>query len=136
MRGRDFLDPARLLMTGATEPYWRATAGHAYYALLLECRDALLRWGFSVPRGAGVHAHVRLRFIYATDPDLKRIGYMLEELVKLRNLASYQLAPSAHFASPARARRAIQEATDTLTVLDQIDTDPVRRAAAIASIQP
>ena len=136
MRGRDFLDPAHLLMTGATEPYWRAAAVHAYYALLLECRDALLRWGSSIPRGAGIHAHVRLRFTYATDPDLKRIGQALDELVKLRNVASYQLAPSAHFASPARAQRAIQEATNALALLDQIDTDPARRAAAIASLPP
>jgi hypothetical protein len=136
MRGRDFLDTARLLVAGATEPFWRSGTVDAYYALLLECRDTLRRWGFQVPRGPGVHAHVRLQLIYAGDPDLKRIGRVLEQLVVLRNLASYDLTPVWQFASPAQGQAALQKATDTLTLLDQIDGDPTRRAAAIASIKP
>jgi hypothetical protein len=42
MAGRNFLDVARAVVSGQAEYYWRAGAIHAYYALFLECRDALL----------------------------------------------------------------------------------------------
>jgi hypothetical protein len=109
---------------------------NAYYALLLECRDALSGWGFSVPRGPGVHAYVRLRLTYATDPDVKVIGTAIDHLVLLRNKASYDLTPTTKFQSPGHAQAGIQVAANTLALLDAIDGDPARRAAAIASIQP
>src|SRR5438876_8088567 len=85
MQGRQYLDLARELVQGGTEVHWRGAAGRAYYALMLECREALFRWGFQVPPHASVHHFVRLRFAMPADPDLKVIGQALERLGRLRN---------------------------------------------------
>jgi hypothetical protein len=136
MQGRAFLDLAREVVVGATEVHWRGTAVNAYYALMLEGRDALERWGFATPPHQAVHAYVRPRFTYAGDADLKRIGRDLDELVKLRNEASYNLRSSGSFSSAQKAQKAIQTATRAVNLLDQIDSAPGRRAVAIASIRP
>jgi hypothetical protein len=136
MQGRDFLDLAREVVSGGTEKHWRGAAIHAYYALVLECRDALLRWGVRIPPRDNMHTFVRLRSVYATDPDLNRIGYRLDDLGKLRNQASYNLATLPAFANEIKANEAIQEAEERLTDLDAIEAYPVRRAAAIASLPP
>jgi hypothetical protein len=136
MAGRGFLEVAREVVAGTTEYHWRAAVIHAYYALILECRDALLRWGFAVPRRDIMHAQVRLRFTYATDSDLKEIGRALDTLVRERNRASYDLTPGTKYASSTTAQRAIKEASNALDLLDDIDGDANRRAAAIATIQP
>jgi hypothetical protein len=136
MDGRAFLDVARDLAGGGTEAHWRSAIGRAYYALMLEGREALSRWGRTLPRGQNVHTWSRLRFTYAADVDLKEVGLALDDLVQLRNQADYNLAPSPVFASAARALQAIQRATDALARLDAIEADPARRAAAIAALPP
>lgn len=136
MKGREFLEVAQQLAAEPTEAHWRTATVNSYYAVMLECRDVQVQWGFPVPARQNVHAAVRLRFTYSTDAELNEIGRTLDELVKLRNRATYHLSPHRDFSGPSRALRAIREAQDALTLLDQIETDPVRRAAAIASIKP
>lgn len=136
MRGREFLGVARTLIRGTTEAYWRATIIHAYYALFLECRDALARWGIAIPPRLNVHTTVRLRLIYAADADLKQLGFTLDDWCKKRNAASYNLASLADFATDIRAQNAIAEITAALALLDAIESDPVRRAAAVAAFPP
>ncbi len=135
MDGRAFLGFARLLVGGTTEANWRSAAGRAYYALLLEGRESLGRWGFAPPPHHQVHAFVRLRFSYAADPDLKVIGDVVDRLGQLRNRADYDLQPVTWFASSARTQRALTEAQTALDLLDQIEADSGRRSAAIAAIR-
>jgi hypothetical protein len=135
MQGRAFLDIAQELANGATEAHWRTAAGRAYYALMLEGRDALLRWSFTIPPRDNVHTFVRLRFTFAGNPDLKHIGYDLDDLSRLRNQADYRLATVGVFALPNTAFDAVDQARAALALLDQVDGDPSRRAAAIAAIQ-
>jgi hypothetical protein len=136
MRGRDFLDLARELILGTTEKPWRGAVGRAYYALLLECREALARWGLGIPGHGAIHAFVRLKFTFAGDADLKRIGDALDFLNRWRNRADYDLTSAAGFISPAKPGQTIPNAASALALLDQIEADPVRRAAAIASLPP
>ena len=135
MPGRGFLDVARDFAGGPTEYHQRAAVVNAYYALVLECRDALFRWGIAMPPRDKMHAWVRLRFTYAGDADLRFIGFTLDDMVKDRNKASYDLQ-APQFGTPAIALNAIKKATTALARLGQIDADPARRAAAIASIKP
>jgi hypothetical protein len=137
MQGREFLAVARRIVTGSTEADWRSTAGRAYYALMLEGRDVLRSWAFAMPRHDQVHAFVRLKFIYSSNSDIKNIGFVLEELGGMRNYADYQLdRPGKWFTSASHARQAILDADTAIQLLDQIEADPARRAAAIASIKP
>jgi hypothetical protein len=135
MNGRAFLEVARELALGATEAHWRSAVGRAYYALMLEGRDALLRWGFRILPRDQVHAFVRLRFWYGTDFDLKEVGYALDRLVALRNRPDYQLAPSPLFASARQAQAAVADAGQALARLDQVEGNAPRLAAASAGIR-
>src|SRR5437868_114749 len=110
MDGREFLAVAQDDAAGSSPAHWRSAAVNAYYALMLEVRDALLRWGFTVPPQQGVHAWVRLKCVYAADADLKAIGRALENLVQLRNKAHYNLKPLPEFISASRSLVAIQRA--------------------------
>jgi uncharacterized protein (UPF0332 family) len=135
MEGRAFLDVARELLAGKTEAHWRAAAGRAYYGLFLEARAALQRWGIKIPPGPGIHAFVRLRFSQNADPDLRRIGDALDRLGQLRNYADYEVPVSPSFTSDAKAQQAVAKATATLTLLDGIDGNPIRRSAAVKAIR-
>ncbi len=135
MNGRAFLTIAEELIRGSTEAHWRAAAGRAYYALLLEGLAALEVWGILNTAGQSVHAFVRLRFTFAADRDLKTVGYALDELVRLRNEADYRLAMPGSFGNSIESTRAISTAKVNLARLDQVAGDPQRRVAAVADIQ-
>jgi hypothetical protein len=136
MQGRAFLTVARELVRGSTEAHWRATTIHAYYALFLECRDALTRWSIAIPPHQNVHSSVRLRFLYAAEVDLNSIGRALDKWCRYRNQASYHLSGLPRFTTDAFAQDALTEATAALALLDAIEGDPVRRAAAVAAFPP
>lgn len=136
MQGRAFLDLARDVVRGVTEVHWRGAVVHAYYALLHECHRALLAWGVVLPRRQSLHSGVRLKFAFACDRQVKDIGDALDWLVQARNKASYDLGSLTEFATDAEARDLIQQAADALALLDAIEADPVRSAAAAASLPP
>jgi hypothetical protein len=136
MRGRAFLELAREVVKGNTERHWRGATVHAYYALLLECRDALVRWGRPAPRQQSIHTVVRLTFDRATNKDLRGIGDALNSLSQGRSKASYDLSALPMFSRPKEAHGYIQRSADALALLDAIEADPARRGAAIASLPP
>ncbi len=125
---------ARELAAGASEPHWRSSVGRAYYALLHEVPGTLKRWGFSLPPRDKVHTFARLKLVFATAPDLKRIGLTLEALGRLRNTADYQLSLPGPFVSARIADSAVADAEAAVVLLDALEADPARRTAAVGSI--
>jgi hypothetical protein len=135
MDGRAFLAVAQRLAQVQTEADWRTAAGRAYYALMLECLETLQRWGFAPLPRDNVHPWVRLRLIYAANPDVRGIGSALEDLGTLRNQADYHPRKIGPFASPGVVQQAVVDAGTMISLLDQIERDPARQAAAIAAIR-
>jgi hypothetical protein len=135
MEGRAFLNVARELVNGPNEEHWRSSAGRSYYALMLQGQAVLERWGFPAPPRNQVHAFVRLRFLYCSDPALHEVGKALDRLGQLRNQADYQLSQAGPFLNSTRAGQALQTAELNVDRLDQVKADPARVAAAIADIQ-
>ena len=135
MRGREFLKSARDLLAVGGEPNWRAALGRAYYALVHEGADALLRWGFPRPPGEQIHRFVRLRFDSTPHPDLYPVGAILDQLGRLRNYADYQLSNPGVFANDIVASQATRDATDAIAHLDAIEADSVRLAVAVAALR-
>ncbi len=135
MDARAFLDVARELLSGTTEAHRRSAAGRAYYAALLESKAALDRWGIVLPRRDPLHAAVRLRFTYASDADLQVVGKVLDDLVRLRNKADYDLASPGPFASPTATAGAITRAEEAIRKLDAVGADAARLAAVVADIR-
>jgi hypothetical protein len=134
MLGRVFLETARTLIPYDTEDCLRAAVGRVYYALFLECRDVLSRWGFAPPTFQA-HHFVRTRFEVAAFPDLQSIGRAIRDLSILRNQADYENWHSIPFSSDSEALSALQRAEKALALLDAIDADPLRRANAILAIR-
>ena len=134
MKGREFLAVSLQLLAGATEAHWRSAAGRAYFALLIEARETLDRWGFRLPARDKVHAFVRLRFTYSSDIDLKEIGLALDELSQLRNRADYEMV-SPRFATVRASRGGVLRVQKALLLLDAVDADSTRRTAAIADMR-
>ena len=83
-----------------------------------------------------MHTFARLKLVYATDPDLKRIGLTLEALGRLRNAADYQLSTSGPFVSARIAVSALADSEAAILLLDTIEADPARRTAAVGSVPP
>jgi len=135
MLGREYLDLAREILPGGTEKHWRGVSGRAYYAVFLEARDALARWGFVPTRADSVHYFVRSRFNVPAHADLRNIGDVLDALHRLRNKADYDLSALTVFKSATAAQDAIDTATDAIDLLDVIEADPARLAAAVAAIR-
>jgi hypothetical protein len=136
MNGRALFDVARELAAGSSEAHWRSSAGRSYYALLNEVLGTLRRWGFSLPPRDKMHTFARLKLVYSTDSDLKRIGLTLEAVGRLRNTADYQLSSSGPFVSAGTAVQVLADAEAAVALLDALDADPARRTAAVGTIPP
>jgi hypothetical protein len=136
MDGRALLDVSRELAAGSSEAHWRSSVGRAYYGLLHEVLGTLRRWGFALPPRDKVHIFTRLKLVYATDSDLKRIGLTLEALGRLRNAADYQLSMPGPFVSARVAVQALADAEAAIALRDVLEADPARRATAVGSIPP
>ena len=104
--------------------------------MLHEVLATLRHWGFSTPFRDKVHTFARLKLVYATDLDLKRIGLKLEALGRLRNAADYQLSQSSPFLSARIAISALTDSKAAVVLLDALDANPARRATAAGSIPP
>jgi hypothetical protein len=135
MIGRDFLPIGRELLQGGTEAHRRAAAGRAYYALFLEARDALQRWGIAIPRRDPIHAAVRMRFTFVADPLARSVGEALEQLVQLRNQADYILATPGLFGDDHEAQQSLIRAEDAIHTLDLVEADTARLQAVVADIR-
>jgi hypothetical protein len=102
---------------------------------MLGGRATLEKWGFTATRYDQIHSFVRLRFHMAADADLKVIGQWLEGLGRLRIKADYDMKPGGWFSTAAVAKQSAYDANAALDLLNDIDANPARRAAAIAAIR-
>ncbi len=136
MDGRAFLEVARELTPGGTEAHRRTAAGRAYYALMLEARELLARWGISPAPRDSVHHSVRLKMLSSADPDLRQVGLTLERLGRLRNDADYDLSdPRRRFRISGPVEAAVRDSGAAILLLEEVDADNTRRTAAIASMK-
>jgi hypothetical protein len=133
--GRAFLHSARHLLAAPSEANWRSAVGRAYYGLLHEGQAALQRWGFPRPAGESLHVFVRRRLNGSGHPDLRTVGQALDDLSPLRNQADYRLNVLSNFASAVPATQAVARAQRMVDLLDHLDADPARRAAAVAALR-
>ena len=135
MRGREFLRSARDLLAVGGEHNRRTALGRAYYALVHEGADGLLRWGFPKPPGEQIHRFVRLRFDSTPHADLFPVGAILGQLGRRRNEADYQLTHPGVFANDVVTAKAIRDAADAIAHLDAIEADSARLAAALTALR-
>jgi hypothetical protein len=133
MTGRDFLNVARVAVEDLAEEWQRTAASRGYYALFLECRDAVARWGFAPSSIYQAHAAIRNRLLATNHPDLKSFGRSLADLFDLRAQADYDMLTP--FAPPFQVELYLDEAEAAIALLDETDNDPGKRAAAIAALQ-
>jgi hypothetical protein len=86
--------------------------------------------------GCPIALFTSLKFVYATDPDLKQISLTLEALVRLRNAADYQFGTSGPLVSPIIAATALADAESAVALLVAVEADLARRAGAVQTIPP
>jgi hypothetical protein len=134
MRGRDFLDTARRLSGGITEGDYRSAISRSYYGLFIECRDALLRWGFVFP-SRNSHREVQQRFTFPRNADLRPIGDVLSYLVSRRNCADYDMISPRHPQTAVASAEAVTKSVSSITLLDALEADPARLKQAIDDIK-
>src|SRR5688572_15836389 len=91
MRGKEFIAVARSVSQLPTESDWRTAANRAYFAAMIELRDAFRRWGLSAPPHGSVHQLIRKRIYTSADKDMKQIGIMFDRLLTLRQKADYDM---------------------------------------------
>jgi hypothetical protein len=132
--GRDFLDTADRLSKLSAESDWRSAASRSYYAVYLECREALIQWGFSFPIRAS-HLEVSRRFAFPKNNDLNQIAALFQNLSSLRNKADYDLGSSGSFATPSQSTNSVAQGRAAIKLLDSLSADAARRAQAIADIR-
>lgn len=134
MRGREFLDTARRLSAMTAEPDWRSAMSRAYYALFLECRHSLNRWGFPIPPRTS-HRDVYQHLQFPKNADLNQIARTFQNLSSKRNRADYDLTPHGMFTKATDVVAVIREAGDAVALLDALEADPARLKQAIADIR-
>ncbi len=135
MDGREFLDAAQHLLSLPKEVNWRSAVSRLYLAVLHEARAALDRWGFPLPAQVDIHDFVLLRFRSVTSMDLLRVWEALRRLVSFVEEADFALATVRLFADATEVSKHLVLAQVAIALLDQIDSDPARRAAAIGDIR-
>jgi uncharacterized protein (UPF0332 family) len=135
MQGRQFLDVARRMLAVGTEAEWRAAAGRAYYAVMLEARELLAGWGIGPGPRANYHYFVQSRFNTGADPAVLQIGATLNRLAGLRTAADYDLSALPKFRSAAAAGDAVQKAEQAIQFLDALAKDAARKANLLTAIR-
>lgn len=136
MNGKAFLDVARELARGRSEAHRRSAVSRAYYALFLKAREALRRWGWSVPQREA-HRAVKLILLGSSDAAVKDVGMALGQLAELRSKSDYDLSDLARlFATPKTAHTAVDDAVQAIALLDAVESDPACLASAVESLNP
>lgn len=73
--------------------------------------------------------------LYSSDSDLKLVGLTLDRPGRPRNHADYQLSDSERLFAQSRVVEYVRDAARAIDLLDQVDGDDNRRAAAIQSVR-
>src|SRR5436309_1261278 len=133
MNGRDFLNVARAAVEDAAEEWQRTAAGRTYYALFLECRDAIERWGFAPASIHQAHSAIRNRLPSTNHADLKFLGRALTALFDVRAHADYDIA--VPLVPAFQLELNIDLANAGIALLDELEDDDAKRAAVIAALQ-
>jgi hypothetical protein len=107
----------------------RTAIGRAYFAALNRADGALTRWGVSCGKGPQKHG-LAVRFLHATaDPDLDLASADLDRLRSLRNRADDDMNDTA-IEKSSWARTALDLAKKVMDSLQDVESDPARRASA------